>query len=91
MTAADLMKELELTPTKDRWIHVQDCSATTGEGLEDGMKLLVDRLVELRQLNEAAELMAPTPSAICRRSSPAPEAKLAINADGTIKISLTPA
>ena len=34
MTAADIMgsEGLDLTGVKDRWIHVQACSAKTGEG-----------------------------------------------------------
>jgi ADP-ribosylation factor-like protein 3 len=43
MTAADLMQELELTTYKDRWIHVEACSAKTGEGLEAGMQKLMEQ------------------------------------------------
>jgi len=42
MNAAALMKELELSHVKDRWIHVAACSAKTGEGLEDGLKKLME-------------------------------------------------
>ena len=40
-TGAEIMQELSLTTFKDRWIHVQACSAKTSEGLEDGMAELV--------------------------------------------------
>jgi len=43
MTAAEVMKELETSTYKDRWIHVQACSAKTGDGLEKGMGLLVQQ------------------------------------------------
>jgi len=42
-TAAEIMENLELTDHKSRWVHVQACSAKTGEGLEDGVKLLVEQ------------------------------------------------
>ena len=35
------MKELELTSIKDRWVHVEACSAKTGDGLESGMQKLI--------------------------------------------------
>jgi len=41
MTAAEIMTGLELTKCKDRWVHVQACSAKTGEGLEEGMAMLM--------------------------------------------------
>ena len=41
--AAQIMEALELTLEKSRWVHVQACSAKTGEGLEDGVKLLVEQ------------------------------------------------
>jgi ADP-ribosylation factor-like protein 3 len=41
MTASKVMEELDVTAIKDRWVHVQACSAKTGEGLEDGMALLM--------------------------------------------------
>mmetsp|Transcript_20290 Transcript_20290/g.67161 ORF Transcript_20290/g.67161 Transcript_20290/m.67161 type:complete len:92 (-) Transcript_20290:300-575(-) len=41
MSAAEVMKELELTSLKDRWVHVQACSAKTGSGLEDGLTELM--------------------------------------------------
>jgi len=41
MSAAEVMSELELTSQKDRFVHVQACSAKTGEGLEDGIKELL--------------------------------------------------
>jgi len=45
MTAGDLMKELELTNAKERWIHVEACSAKTGEGLEAGLaKLMAQKI-----------------------------------------------
>jgi len=44
MKAEELMKELELTTFKDRWISVQACSAKTGDGLEEGMaKLMAEK------------------------------------------------
>lgn len=39
--AADIMQDLELTQCRDRWIHVQACSAKTGEGLKEGMEKLM--------------------------------------------------
>jgi len=44
MTAAAIMKDLDLGTHKDRWINVSACSAKTGEGLEDAMKLLIEEL-----------------------------------------------
>jgi len=41
MTAAEVMKELEVSEYKDRWVHVAACSAKTGEGLEDGFSKLM--------------------------------------------------
>jgi len=39
--AAEIMDSLELTSIKSRWVHIEACSAKTGEGLEDGiMKLM---------------------------------------------------
>ena len=35
------MDFLELTSDKGRWVHVQACSAKTGEGLEDGIGKLL--------------------------------------------------
>jgi len=35
------MGALELTEMKDRWIHVEACSAKTGDGLEAGMQKLM--------------------------------------------------
>jgi len=45
MTAADIMgsEGLDLTGVKDRWIHVQACSAKTGEGLSEGMEKLIQQ------------------------------------------------
>lgn len=40
-TAADIMESLEITAIKDRWVHIQACSAKTGEGLEDGISKLI--------------------------------------------------
>ena len=42
MTAAEIMKELEMTAFKDRWIHVQPCSAKTGENLQEGISKLIE-------------------------------------------------
>jgi len=42
-TAGDLMTSLELSNFKDRWVHIQACSAKTGDGLEDGIKLLMEK------------------------------------------------
>ena len=36
------MAALELSGYKDREVHVQSCSAKTGDGLEDGIKWLVE-------------------------------------------------
>lgn len=41
MTGAEIMEALELTSFKDRWVHVEACSAKTGEGLESGMSKLM--------------------------------------------------
>jgi len=41
MTGAEIMEALELTALKDRWVHVEACSAKTGEGLESGMSKLM--------------------------------------------------
>ena len=43
LSAAELMKELDLDQIHDRWVHVQSCSAKTGEGLEEGMRKLMLR------------------------------------------------
>jgi len=48
MSADMIMKELSLTDHKDRFIHIAACSAKTGEGLEEGIKILRDE-VEKRQ------------------------------------------
>merc|ERR1711988_1143050 len=44
MTAAELMEGdgLDVAQFKDRWIHVGACSAKTGEGLEEGLALLMN-------------------------------------------------
>jgi len=42
MTAAQIMEALELKGQKSRWIHVEGCSAKTGEGLEDGLTKLLN-------------------------------------------------
>jgi len=44
MTAAKLMEELEVTAVKDRWIHIEACSAKTGEGLEAGIGKLIEQV-----------------------------------------------
>ena len=43
--AADIMSALELVEQR-RFVHVQGCSAKTGEGLEEGLSTL------LRKVNE---------------------------------------
>lgn len=43
MKAEEIMKELELTSITDRWVHIEACSAKTGEGLESGMQKLMDQ------------------------------------------------
>ena len=40
-TAAEIMKELELTSKTDRFVHVA-CSAKTGEGLQTGIETLLN-------------------------------------------------
>jgi len=45
-TADKVMKELDLTGQKTRWVHIQACSAKTGEGLEDGLAKLKTNLGE---------------------------------------------
>jgi len=42
-TAAELMEEMDLVQFKDRWIHVEACSAKTGDGLEEGMAKLMQQ------------------------------------------------
>jgi len=44
MSAAAVMKELELTDKKDRFVHVEACSAKTGEGLQTGMETLMAQI-----------------------------------------------
>ena len=44
--ADQVMKELELTGQKTRWVHIQGCSAKTGEGLEDGLAKLKKKIEE---------------------------------------------
>ena len=43
-TAAEVMEFLELTARKDRWIHVEGCSAKTGDGLETGLQKLLAKV-----------------------------------------------
>ncbi|EOD09306.1 ARL3b, ARF-like GTPase, partial [Emiliania huxleyi CCMP1516] len=40
-TAAEIMKSLEITAIKDRWVHIQACSAKTGDGLDNGFEALL--------------------------------------------------
>ena len=47
--AADLMKELDLVSITDRWVHVEACSAKTGDGLETGMQKLMDQKAKSAQ------------------------------------------
>merc|ERR1712048_1063140 len=42
MTAAEVMAELDVSSLKKGWIHVQACSAKTGEGLEEGLLKLME-------------------------------------------------
>jgi len=44
MTAAEVMEALELQQVKDRWIHIEACSAKTGASLEDGLKKLIAQI-----------------------------------------------
>jgi hypothetical protein len=37
------MQEMDLVQFKDRWVHVEACSAKTGEGLEQGMAKLMEQ------------------------------------------------
>jgi len=46
MQASEVMKELDITGEKGRWIHVHGCSAKTGEGLEDGLAKLMEHKKE---------------------------------------------
>ena len=48
MTAAEIIEALELSTVKDRWIHVQACSAKTGDGLEDGLNMLMTKVKETK-------------------------------------------
>ena len=36
------MADLELRAVKDRWIHIEACSAKTGDGLEAGLAKLIE-------------------------------------------------
>ena len=49
MSAADIMEELDVSTIKTRWVHVQGCSAKTGEGLEDGVLKLQKHLDENKE------------------------------------------
>ena len=49
-TAADIMAELDLTVKRDRFVHVQACSAKTGEGLQEGIETLLKE-VEAKKNN----------------------------------------
>merc|ERR1712217_250546 len=40
-TAAEIMNDLDLVNAKSRWVHVEACSAKTGDGLESGMGKLM--------------------------------------------------
>jgi len=42
MTAAQVMETLEIKNEKTRWIHVEGCSAKTGDGLEAGLAKLME-------------------------------------------------
>ncbi|KAL1521138.1 hypothetical protein AB1Y20_022692 [Prymnesium parvum] len=42
MSAADVMEALDLKGEKSRWVHVEGCSAKTGEGLEAGLSKLME-------------------------------------------------
>ena len=44
MSAGELMKELDLTSDKTRWTHIQACSAKTGEGLQEGISMLLENI-----------------------------------------------
>jgi len=44
MTAAEVMKELELTSETSRWVHVEACSAKTGEKLLEGIGKLIKQV-----------------------------------------------
>tara|TARA_B100000795_G_scaffold134057_1_gene100062 strand:+ start:180 stop:311 length:132 start_codon:yes stop_codon:yes gene_type:complete len=37
------MVEMDLVQFKDRWVHVEACSAKTGDGLEQGMQKLMEQ------------------------------------------------
>jgi len=43
-TAAEVMEFLELTSKKDRWVHIEGCSAKTGDGLETGISKLISQV-----------------------------------------------
>ena len=43
LQAAELMVEMDLVQFKDRWVHVEACSAKTGDGLEQGMQKLMEQ------------------------------------------------
>merc|ERR1712118_160878 len=54
--AAEVMEALELTDNASRWVHVQGCSAKTGENLEAGLTLLITQ-VSKRKSQEWARQM----------------------------------
>jgi len=41
MTAAEVMDSLDIKGDKSRWVHVEGCSAKTGEGLDAGLAKLM--------------------------------------------------
>ena len=51
------MKELELTAITDRWIHIEACSAKTGEGLEASVQAARSALAPLRRACGARHLV----------------------------------
>ena len=67
-TAARLMEELELTGDAGRWIHVEACSAKTGDGLEAGMAKL---MIECQRMKGASRppLRPPAPTVRAARAA----------------------
>jgi len=46
MNSGDLAQQLSLTEIKNHEWHIQACSATKGDGLQEGMDWLTDKLLD---------------------------------------------
>jgi len=54
MKAGEILTKLELTQYTDRWVHVEACSAKTGEGLETGLGKLMEQTKKKKEAPTAA-------------------------------------